>query len=478
MPDGPDINIAFKTTADSSGADQTVADVKQVTEEIEAQGQALVEVGEKAEEMGPKLDRMVGMQRAMIVAQVGQVFGQLGMRMREMARDMEKFDKDLAETLKASAERVEAFSNILASGAMGFQVGGPWGAAIGAALASIPQVQAEVGKLAESFFKMSEADQAAADKTDAALARIVEQRAAGVANLLGQYKQEEAALDRLVEKATRLAKLRGFKDLADAAERDAADAEEKRNGVDPEIVDKRRALADAAAAKEKIAGDIAEKGKIEQAAAQAYNNAKARRKELEGMTGVTEKEIDEAYKQQRDAEAEWQKKKDERVFAQQSAPDLTRKIDAQTGAKVAALDEHQRQRIFAEDRKAEEAKRRAEEQWARDRGSDARDSLDSGRENLNTRARSAAHDIFQRAAGGGRGPRDPNIIAASGVANALADGTSAKELEALGRKVDANVPRASDAMVRLLHTLIGNLQDQAAKVQAMEGQVKNLRAGK
>jgi len=450
MAEGSKIELQISAT----GGAQAAADVAQVTKEIEAQGEALMSQGDAAEQDGPKLDRLVGIQRAQVVQQLSQVFGQLSGKIREVSDTLATADKELSESLKNVASGLDSAAGAMSGAAMGFAVGGPFGAAVGALVGTLmPQVNAAFDDMTKSLEGVARSEAFAAE-----MAKKLQDAQAShegdvlASKILAQYEAEAKAIDELAEKTIRLNKLRGGKDAADAAERDAADAEAVRSGVDPEIVKKRRAVDDASRSKAAIERDIAEKNARETALRQAADKASADRDALDATPGAQEKDRDAAAKRAADAQAAAAKAQADRVLAEQLAPDKRRAIDAKTGATVAALDEQQRRRIIDEENQAREASRRQDE----------RVNADAGRDN--TKAAKIGRDAEKLLPDGLKQSFRDSVLK---VVRGLQDGDQGGELAELVRLMNI-LAAASEKRLGKHATDIANLQ----------GQIKNLRSGK
>jgi hypothetical protein len=463
MPD--DINISFKTTADTSGAEDAKGSIDETKDSLEALTREMKE-GEKAaaaynqqlEDRKGSGASFIGRAKEIALAAgaiayaaraAGQTIGQINDGLNSINTDaLRKVDAAMADTVESAKGWVQALKD-------------PIGALL--ELTTGTTVQDAFKDVNDSFANL-------AKDHEAHVGRLI---ASGI-----KLGDEMKKLSQILKDANAI---KDAKEAADAKEQDNLDKEAIRSGEAPEDVRARRAAMDAQREIGKIDRNLFLKINESWSASDNYFNAVRNRDKVTAEGGSPEDRA-RAQKQVDELLAVLDKTNQELATAKAVAAEQRRGINAGAEGTIREQEANKAARLQKEQDKAneeyEKANREAALEFAAARKQDAGHSLDREKESLNYSARAVSADIAQRVAGSGRGPRDPNIIAAGGVADALADGTSAKELAGLSRKVEQNLPKASNEMVRFLNTLITNLQIEADKIKALEGQVKNLRAGK
>lgn len=297
-------------------------------------------------------------------------------------------------------------------------------------------------------------------------------------------EQQSAAIDRLVAGATRTAdqikalaneirdanRVLDARDSADARRRDAADAARIRAGEDPDVVRADRAAFDRDQALGKINRDQA---------AQAANVNNLFQNAVDSRTvvgdlerrGASPEDLAEARKKAEQAQKAFEDARREYQVASEIADERRREVRAGFDATVTQAAGNREQRRARERERAEqEAAREAarlEEQVLREQAEAARGQLQGGATVAGRAFNSAGSRVGGRLGG-----------ALQGIGSDLANGTDAREIARLQQEFEQATQGLGGATIAALSKMLANLQAATARIEALEGQIKQSRAGK
>jgi hypothetical protein len=195
MANDKDINIGIRTTADTSGAEAAEKSIRNVEDAVSGAESAMSEF-----EMITK---------AQVVAKLGEQLQQIAPQFSAAAESVRGFDEGLADTLETTGQVVSKAGEAATAIASGFAVGGPAGAAVGAAIVAVKH-------LAGAWVEMKQAQQdaevaaAAADAYPEYLKKRREFLAENAAEIsrLKSIREENAALHDQEDAFNRMIQLR------------------------------------------------------------------------------------------------------------------------------------------------------------------------------------------------------------------------------------------------------------------------------
>lgn len=301
-------------------------------------------------------------------------------------------------------------------------------------------------------------------------------------------EQQRRSIDRLVENATLTGdqikalareiadanRILDAKDSADTKTRDAADAARIRAGEDPDVVRADRAAFDRDQALEKINREQAAKAANVNVLNQNAIDSKTVVGDLE-RAGATPDQIAEAKKKAEQAQKAFEEARREYQIASQIADERRREVRAGFDATVTEAAGNREQRR-ARERERAEAKARADgEKLEREVAQNERTAaLESARNDADNTANMSGR-AFRNAGRRVGGRLGENL---QDIGNELADGTSAREIARLQAQFDEATKGMGGATIAAMEKMLATMAEQQRRIENLEGQIKQSRAGK